>query len=39
MYLNQEEIEKFEQDGFLVLNDLVSHFACQTLSHRATDAL
>ena len=37
MYLNQEEIEKFEQDGFLVLKDFVSEDACEALSHRATE--
>ena len=37
MYLNQEEIEKFEQDGFLVLKDFVSQDACEALSHRATE--
>ena len=37
MYLNQEEIEKFEQDGFLVLKDFVSQDACEALSNQATE--
>ena len=37
MYLNREEIEKFEQDGFLVLKDFVSQDACESLSRRATE--
>ena len=37
MYLNQEEIEKFEKYGFLVLKDFVSQDACEALSHRATE--
>ena len=37
MDLNQEEIEKFEQDGFLVLKDFVSQDACEALSNRATE--
>jgi Phytanoyl-CoA dioxygenase (PhyH). len=37
MYLNQEEIEKFEQDGFLVLKDFVSQDACESLSNQATE--
>ena len=37
MYLNQEEIEKFEQDGFLVLKDFVSQDTCESLSNQATE--
>ena len=37
MYLNQEEIKKFEQDGFLVLKDFVSQDAWEALSHRAAE--
>ena len=37
MHLNQEEIEKFDQDGFLVLEDFVSQDACESLSNQATE--
>jgi len=35
--LNQEEIEKFDQDGFLVLENFVSQDACESLSNQATE--
>jgi len=37
MHLSQVEIELFEQDGYLVLEDFVSKDACEALSHRATE--
>ena len=37
MLLSQVEIELFEQDGYLVLEDFVSKDACEALSHRATE--
>ena len=37
MFLSQVEIELFEQDGYLVLEDFVSKDACEALSHRATE--
>ena len=37
MLLSQIEIELFEQDGYLVLEDFVSKDACEALSHRATE--
>ena len=37
MLLSQVEIELFEQNGYLVLEDFVSKDACEALSHRATE--
>ena len=37
MILTQKQIELFEQEGFLVLEDFVSQDACEALSHRATE--
>ena len=37
MLLSQVEIEFFEQNGYLVLEDFVSKDACEALSHRATE--
>ena len=37
MHLSQVEIELFEQDGYLVLEEFVSKNACEALSHRATE--
>ena len=37
MLLSQVEIEIFEQNGYLVLEDFVSKDACEALSHRATE--
>ena len=37
MYLTQEQIELFAQDGFLVLEDFVSHEACEELCSRAAE--
>ncbi|MBC8258553.1 MAG: phytanoyl-CoA dioxygenase family protein [SAR324 cluster bacterium] len=37
MLLSQEEIELFEQDGFLVLKDFVSQYACEALRNRAME--
>ena len=37
MLLSQVEIELFEQNGYLVLEDFVSKDECEALSHRATE--
>ena len=37
MLLSQVEIEFFEQNGYLVLEDFVSKDACEALSYRATE--
>ena len=37
MLLSQVEIELFDQNGYLVLEDFVSKDACEALSHRATE--
>ena len=37
MLLSQVEIEYFEQNGYLVLEDFVSKDACEALSYRATE--
>ena len=37
MILTQKQIELFEQEGFLVLEDFVSQDACEALSHQATE--
>ena len=37
MLLSQVEIELFEQNGYLVLEDFVSKDACEALSHRAPE--
>ena len=37
MFITQEQIQLFERDGFLVLEDLVSHEACKVLRHRASE--
>ena len=37
MLLSQVEIELFEQNGYLVLEDFVSKDACEALSYRATE--
>jgi len=37
MLLSQVEIELFEQNGYLVLEDFVSKDACKALSYRATE--
>ena len=37
MLLSQVEIELFEQNGYLVLEDFVSKDACEALSHRANE--
>ena len=37
MFITQEQIQLFERDGFLVLEDLVSHEACNVLRHRASE--
>ena len=37
MFITQEQIQLFERDGFLVLEDLVSQEACNVLRHRASE--
>ena len=37
MFITQEQIQLFERDGFLVLDDLVSQEACNVLRHRASE--
>ena len=37
MLLSQVEIELFEKDGYLILEDFVSKEACEALSNRATE--
>ena len=37
MFITQEQIQLFERDGFLVLEDLVSQVACNVLRHRASE--
>ena len=37
MFITQEQIQLFERDGFLVLEDLVSQEACNVLRHRAAE--
>ena len=37
MHLSQVEIELFEKDGYLILEDFVSKDACEALSHRAIE--
>ena len=37
MFITQEQIQLFERDGFLVLEDLVSQEACHVLRHRASE--
>ena len=37
MFITQEQIQLFERDGFLVLEDLVSQEACNVLRQRASE--
>ena len=37
MFITQEQIQLFERDGFIVLEDLVSQEACNVLRHRASE--
>lgn len=37
MFITQEQIQLFERDGFLVLEDLVSQEDCNVLRHRASE--
>ena len=37
MFITQEQIQLFERDGFLVLEDLVSQEACNVLRHSASE--
>ena len=37
MFITQEQIQLFERDGFLVLEELVSQEACNILRHRALE--